>query len=153
MQTTWQETQQTITRAAREESHRNGRVRVLLELIEGSFTQMDRVEKRPEVEVALVIHHVNSHGRQVRSLTILLQRIVWCEKPGTGYDAVKDKKGDEPSRQRTTTRHSAPASVRILGSAHKSNRSARKFPPTRKIVERRTPPMTTYKSRPRMASS
>src|SRR5260370_38058132 len=120
MQATRQETQQTITRTAHENSHRNGRVRVLLELIEGSLTQMECVEKRPEMEVALLINNVDSHGRQVRSLAILLQRIVWCEKSGAGYDPMKYNQGDEPFRQPPPTRHSAPASGRSLGPAHKS---------------------------------
>src|SRR2546425_10781423 len=96
---------------------------------------------------------MNFHRRQIRALAVLLGGIVGREKSRQRDDSVENGKGEEPSLPAAAPDHLAATSVRILGSAKYSNTSARKFPATRKIVEQSTPPITTYKSRARIASS
>src|ERR1700757_465477 len=103
------------------------------------------------MKMALGIHKMNSHRWQVRALPILFCRIVRGKKSGKDHNRMEREKKDNPSRDGALP-FQVPASVRIRGSAQYRSRSATKFPPTRKRVESRTPPITTYKSRARIAS-
>src|SRR5690349_20404922 len=97
-------------------------------------------------------HKMNPHGRQVRVPTVLLCWIVRRKKTRKDHDRVQREKNNHPIRDGALP-YQVPASVRIRGSVQSSTRSARKFPPTRNRVASRTPPMTTNRSRAKMASS
>src|SRR5260370_11808759 len=125
----------------------------LFELIKGSAAQVFGVEKRAQVKVHLRIQQMNSHGRQIGALAILLGGVVGRKESRKRNHSVENGKGEEPSLPAAALDHPVATSVRTLGSAKYNNTSARRFPTTRKIVEHSTPPITTYKSRARMASS
>src|SRR5258705_10374110 len=99
------------------------------------------------------IHNVKFHGRQIRTLTILLHGIVRSKKSRAGYHRVERAQHQKPAKNLAPSHYRTPAVARIRGSAQYSSTSARKFPATRKTVEKRTPPITTYRSRASMASS
>src|SRR5215469_8703017 len=98
------------------------------------------------------IFKMKPHRRQVGTLAVLFGRITWSEKTREDHNRVQNNQKDKPSRDFAPQFQSFD-SIRIRGSAQKRSRSARKFAPTRKSVVRRTPPMTTYKSRANIASS
>src|SRR5882724_5612307 len=91
--------------------------------------------------------------RDIGALAVLFNRIVGGEKTCADNDCMKHGEGYEPPLKIGRYFHAEPLSVRIRGSAQKRSKSARKFPPTRKSVENRTPPTTTYRSRARMDSN
>src|ERR1700747_1899107 len=103
--------------------------------------------------MAALVHNMNSHGCQVRMLTILLHGIVGSKKSAACNRHVKRPQHQKPAKIPPPLHHRAPAAVRIRGSAQYISTSARKFPATRKTVEHSTPPITTYRSRASMASS
>src|SRR5260370_16380038 len=89
------------------------------------------------------------HRRQIRVFTVLLGRIKRREKPGASDNSMKSSNGEEPSQPSATLDHLAASPARILASPQQINTSARKFPAAKKIVEQRTPPITTSQSRAR----
>src|SRR5882724_3284526 len=91
--------------------------------------------------------------RDIGALAVLFNRIVGGEKTCADNDCMKHGEGYEPPLKIGRYFHAEPLSVRIRGSAQKRSKSARKFPPTRKSVEKKTPPTTTYRSRARIASN
>src|SRR5262245_35324724 len=105
------------------------------------------------MKVPLRVNEMKAHWRQVGTLAILLNRILRRNQTYANNDRVHHTKEDQPSHAYAQQLHRGWLSVRILGSAQYRSKSARKFPPTRKRVENRMPPMTTYKSRARMASN
>src|SRR5579864_612307 len=125
---------------------------IFIVLIKGALANLPGVNKRPRMKVPLRINKMQPHRRQVGTLAVLLRRIVWCEKTREDHNRVQNDQKDKPTRD-FAAQPQACISVRIRGSAQNRSRSARKFPPTRKSVDSRTPPMTTYKSRANIASS
>src|SRR5260370_7478329 len=93
---------------------------------------------------------MNCHGRQRGALAILLGGVVGRKESRKRNHSVENGKGEEPSLPAAALDHPVATSVRTLGSAKYNNTSARRFPTTRKIVEHSTPPITTYKSPPRI---
>src|SRR5437588_10374391 len=135
-----------------EELQGNRECSVFLILVERAFSQLERISKRTRVKMTLGIQEMEPHGRYLGILAVLLGRIVRRKETGENHERVQRDKQYEPSRD-CALPSQAIVSVRMRGSAQYKSRSARKFPPTRKSVERTTPPITTYKSRARMASS
>src|SRR5260221_8944114 len=105
------------------------------------------------MELPVCILQMQPHGRQVRVAAILFAGIVGCKKARADHDSMQDAEDGEPFRQGTPRRHLALLSVRIRGSARYSSMSAARFPNTKKSVENRIAPTTTYKSRERIDSS
>src|SRR5207245_5720023 len=122
------------------------------ESIKGPVMKFQQVPRWARMKISLRIHKMQPHGRQIGALTILLCRIVGRKEARENYRRMQRDKKHKPSRD-CALYFQTPVSVRMRGSAQYRSRSARKFPLTRKSVERRTPPITTYKSRARMASS
>src|ERR1051325_2702467 len=152
MQASRQEPQLVITRASHEKLQRKRATCIFLILVEGPLMRPQGVHKGARMETSLGIHKMEPHGRQVGILAILLSRIVGRKEACEDYRGVQHNKKHKPSRDCALYSQTL-VSVRMRGSAQYRSRSARKLPPIRKSVERRTPPMTTYKSRARIASS
>lgn len=76
MQMRREEAEQAVACASDKEMKRNRRCRGLFELVEGAFSQTQRVEKWAEVEMALGIDHVKVHRGKVRAIAILLSGII-----------------------------------------------------------------------------
>jgi hypothetical protein len=69
------------------------------------------------MEVAVGVHQMNAHRREIRALTILFDGIVGGKKSSGDDDAVEQRKEDEPFREFVGLFHFALAAVRIRGSA------------------------------------
>src|SRR5258707_501563 len=126
---------------------------VFLVLVERTFAQFQRINKRPQMELPACILQMQPHGRQVRVAAILLAGIVGCKETCADHDSMQHAESGEPFRQGTPRGHLALLSVRIRGSARYRSKSAPRFPSTKKIVENRIAPTTTYKSRERIDSN
>ena len=89
-----------------------------------------------------MLHKMNAHRGSVGMLAVLFDRIVWRKKSRAGDDAVQQCQKNDPSSQFAVRDHRLRASTRMRGSAQYSSKSARKLPATRKVAEKRTPPIT-----------
>src|SRR5438067_13260988 len=100
----------------------------------------------------LAVHAMKPHRRQVGVLALLFCRIVRRKEASKDHYGVQRDEQDKPSRDCVPRSH-ALLSARIRGSAQYKNRSARKFPPTKKRVKNKTQPINTQISRANMTSS
>jgi hypothetical protein len=78
-----------VASAAFKELERDDRGCVFFELIERAFARSKRIEKWAKVEVASRIDHVETHGRKIRALAVLLDGIIGREESRGRYDAMK----------------------------------------------------------------
>ena len=67
--------------------------------------------------MALGIHKMNPHGRQIRVHAILHRWIIRSEETRTDHSPMERAKGKKPSRKSALHLHWALLSVRIRGSA------------------------------------
>jgi hypothetical protein len=98
MQAGWHNTEQAISCAALKKFERDGRGCVFFVLIERTFSRTKWIEKRTQVNVAPRVDQMYVHGRKIRTLAILFDRIVRCEESCSGNDPVKEQEDDEPFR-------------------------------------------------------
>src|ERR1700675_1217514 len=117
MQTGWDKAEQTVGGTARKKVQWDGTRGVFFVLVERTFSQTKRVEKRAQVEVVLRIHQMNAHGRKIGALAVLLDGIVGRKKSCSSDDAMEDNQSNEPPGELAGPRHLALAAVRIRGSA------------------------------------
>src|SRR5579863_1365524 len=117
MQAGWQNSEQVISSTAFKKFERDGRGCVFFVLIERTFLQTKWIEKRARVNVALRVDQMYVHGRKIRTLAVLFDGIVRCEKSCCGNDPVKEQEDDEPFCEFVGLFHFALAAVRIRGSA------------------------------------
>src|SRR5258706_10676141 len=99
------------------------------------------------------IHDVQPHRRRIRMLAVLSCGIVGREKARACHGQMKYHEHNQSNQQSRACSHRPDASARIRGSTQYSNKSARKLPATKKSVDSNTPPITTYKSLAKIASS
>src|SRR5262249_38881636 len=134
------------------ELQRNWRGMVILVLVERSVLRPLGVNERTQMEFSVRLQPANCHRRGEGMLAILLNGIIGSHKPRGQNGCVQGDQKKQPDLgfvEWPLHDHSA----RIRGSAQNSRMSARRFPAMRNIVESKTPPITTYKSRASMASS
>src|SRR5712671_5872407 len=86
-------------------------------------------------------------------LAVLRCGIAGCEKSRGCHGQMKYHEHDQSNQPPPARSHRPDASARIRGSTQYSSRSARKLPETKKSVDSNTPPITTYKSLAKIASS
>src|SRR6266404_2540402 len=145
--------QHAIRCAADEKFHGNFIRSVLFVFIEAARSRRESVKKRPQMCPAGRIHEVQPHRRRIRMLAVLCCGIVGREKSRACHGQMKYDEHDQSNPQSRSRSHRPDASARIRGSTQYSSKSARKLPATKKSVDSNTPPITTYKSLAKIASS
>jgi hypothetical protein len=117
MQTEWYKTPQRVVPTAHKKVQWNDNRGVLFVLVERSFSQTKWIEKRARVEVVLRIHPMESHGRKIGVVAVLLDGIVGRKESCTGDDTMEHDQSDEPPGELLGPLHLALAAMRIRGSA------------------------------------
>src|SRR5882762_892840 len=145
--------QHAIRCAADEKFHGNCIRSILFVFIEAFRPQCQRIKKRSQMCPAARIHEMRPHRRRIRMLAVLRRGIVGCEKARACHGKMKYDEHDQSNQQSRARAHRPDASARIRGSTQYKSISATKFPLTRKSVDSNTPPITTYKSLAKIASS
>jgi hypothetical protein len=106
-----------IACAVCEEAKWNSLASIFLVLIERIRPRAERIEKGAEMEVSQSIHGVETHRRKVRTLPVLLDRIVRREETRGRHYAMEHDENDKPLRELARHCHFALSAVRIRGSA------------------------------------
>src|SRR6266849_4390783 len=142
MQTEGNHPEQFVAGTSDQESQMNGLSEILCVFVESSFFHAYGIDERAKVEFSLCIHPMQSLRRSIRPFAVLYGRVIRREETSAGNHRVQRGQSGQPEYEFVFTLQAGPLSARILGSAQYSSRSASRFPPTRKTVERRTPPIT-----------
>src|ERR1700738_4865791 len=148
-----QYSERAVRRAGDKELHGNCSSSVLFVCIEAAWSQRLCVNKRPQMKPAVRIDKMQPHRRRVRMVAVLRRRVVWRTKPRARHAQMKRAEHRHAHEQSRSYTHRPAASALIRGSTQYNSKSATKFPTTRNKVDSSTPPITTYKSRARIASS
>src|SRR5712672_1570651 len=149
----WEHSQHAIGRAANKKLYRDCIRSVLFVFIEAARSRRESVKKRPQMCPAGRIHKMKPHRRRVRMLAVLRCGIVGRKKSRACHGQMKYHEHDQSNQQSRARSHRPDACARIRGSTQYSSKSARKLPATKKSVDSKTPPITTYKSLAKIASS